>query len=82
MQQAPLDMPGHFDSVNTAFWDSVAGCYRSFTRYYADFPENATPLCLAACGLQGGGGNNQAASLVRDAAASQLLHIGRGLCGD
>ena len=41
-QDEPLEMPGHFDSVNTAFWDSVARCYRSFTRYYEHFPENAT----------------------------------------
>jgi hypothetical protein len=28
----PLDMPGQFDTINTAFWDTVAGCYRCFTR--------------------------------------------------
>jgi len=32
MQEAPLEMPGQFDTINTAFWDEVAGCYRCFTR--------------------------------------------------
>ena len=32
-------MPGTFDTVNTAFWDSLCGCYRSFTRYF----ENLSP---------------------------------------
>lgn len=32
MQEDPLDYPGAFDTVNTAFWDTVAGCYRSYTR--------------------------------------------------
>ena len=34
MQERPLDMPGAFDSINTAFWDEPAGCYRCYTRYY------------------------------------------------
>lgn len=29
----PLDLPGTFDSVNTAFWDTTTGCYRSYTRW-------------------------------------------------
>ena len=39
MQKEPLKMDGAFDTVNTAFWDSVAGCYRSFTRYFEDWEE-------------------------------------------
>ena len=34
MQEDPVEMSGEFDTVNTAFWDSVSGCYRSFTRYF------------------------------------------------
>ncbi len=30
----PLEMPGTFDTINTAFWDKLAGCYRSYTRYF------------------------------------------------
>ncbi|MDA0841033.1 MAG: hypothetical protein O3B01_32265 [Planctomycetota bacterium] len=36
MQEEPLDLPGQFDTVNTAFWDNVAGCYRCFTRSWHD----------------------------------------------
>jgi len=36
MQDAPLDMPGQFDTVNTAFWDALAGCYRCYTRCWFD----------------------------------------------
>jgi|GEM_PF-782909 len=32
MQKEPLDYPGAFDTINTGFWDTVAGCYRSYTR--------------------------------------------------
>lgn len=34
MHPEPLQMSGTFDTINTAFWDSLAGCYRSFTRYF------------------------------------------------
>ena len=40
MQEEPLEMSGTFDTVNTAFWDSRAGCYRSFTRYFENLPED------------------------------------------
>ena len=36
MQEAPLDLPGQFDTINTAFWDAVAGCYRCYTRSWHD----------------------------------------------
>ncbi len=36
MQDAPLDLPGQFDTVNTAFWDGVVGCYRCYTRSWHD----------------------------------------------
>lgn len=42
MDDKPLAFPGHFDSVNIAFWDHLEQCYRSFTRYYENMPENAT----------------------------------------
>ena len=32
LREGPVDMPGEFDTVNTGFWDAVAGCYRCFTR--------------------------------------------------
>lgn len=41
MQQEPLAIDGTFDTVNTAFWDSLAGCYRSFTRYFENWQEGA-----------------------------------------
>ena len=40
MLDGPLEMEGTFDTVNTAFWDSLAGCYRSFTRYFVHLGEN------------------------------------------
>jgi hypothetical protein len=36
MQDAPLNLTGQFDTVNTAFWDTVAGCYRCYTRSWHD----------------------------------------------
>ncbi|MHB9108540.1 MAG: hypothetical protein ACYDCO_15900 [Armatimonadota bacterium] len=42
MHDSPLEMPGQFDSVNTAFWDTVAGCYRSYTRYQVPVPPATT----------------------------------------
>ncbi|MHB9026092.1 MAG: hypothetical protein ACYC7E_18285 [Armatimonadota bacterium] len=36
LQEALLDLPGQFDTVNTSFWDSAAGCYRCFTRSWHD----------------------------------------------
>jgi len=36
MQQEPLDLPGHFDTINTAFWDDLHGCYRCYTRSWHD----------------------------------------------
>jgi len=38
MLEGPVEMTGAFDTINTAFWDSLAGCYRCFTRNWAD-PE-------------------------------------------
>lgn len=42
MQKRPLQMPGRFDSINTAFWDSVNGCYRCYTRYLENLSESTT----------------------------------------
>ena len=37
-----LKMDGTFDTINTAFWDSLTGCYRSYTRMFAD-PATGIP---------------------------------------
>ena len=34
MRDETVSMPGTFDSINTAFWDGQARCYRSYTRYF------------------------------------------------
>jgi len=34
MRDEPLEITGQFDSHNVAFWDVLAGCYRSFSRYF------------------------------------------------
>ncbi|MFH1566551.1 MAG: hypothetical protein ABIL09_01025 [Gemmatimonadota bacterium] len=39
LAEEPLEMEGTFDTVNTAFWDRTAGCYRSFTRYFENLVE-------------------------------------------
>jgi len=44
MRKAPLDYSGAFDTINTAFWDTVAGCYRSYTRVWIN---RETPEGLA-----------------------------------
>lgn len=36
LQKAPLELTGNFDTINTAFWDSLAGCYRCYTRSWHD----------------------------------------------
>ncbi|MBI2440042.1 MAG: hypothetical protein HYV35_01590 [Lentisphaerae bacterium] len=36
MQEDALDLPGQFDTINTAFWDRVTQCYRCYTRVYYD----------------------------------------------
>ena len=36
MQDEPLAYPGAFDTINTAFWDSIVGCYRSYTRAWVN----------------------------------------------
>jgi hypothetical protein len=40
MEPAPLEIEGTFDTVNTAFWDPAAGCYRSFTRSFMEIPPD------------------------------------------
>ncbi len=34
LQAAPVMTKGTFDSLNLAFWDSQAHCYRAYTRYF------------------------------------------------
>ncbi|MBI2192606.1 MAG: hypothetical protein HYU36_11540 [Planctomycetes bacterium] len=41
MQEKPLKKEGTFDTINTAFWDSLAGCYRSYTRFFDSVPTPA-----------------------------------------
>ena len=36
LQEAPLELAGQFDTINTAFWDAEAGCYRCYTRCWLD----------------------------------------------
>lgn len=46
----PLDITGAFDSVNVAFWDPHAQCYRIFSRYFEDRPSGgvrAIQSCLS-----------------------------------
>ena len=38
LHNTPMHLRGQFDTVNTAFWDELAGCYRSYTRSWHD-PE-------------------------------------------
>jgi hypothetical protein len=53
-----LRMEGTFDTINTAFWDSVAGCYRCYTRMFADpatgqpYPKNAIHWGIAVRAIQ------------------------------
>ena len=42
MHPEPIVMEGTFDTINTAFWDGLAGCYRSFTRYFENLGEHST----------------------------------------
>ena len=42
MQNEYLKMDGTFDTINTAFWDSIAHCYRCFTRMFTD-PATGKP---------------------------------------
>lgn len=42
MHEGWLKMDGTFDTINTAFWDSMKGCYRSYTRMFTD-PATGAP---------------------------------------
>jgi len=37
----PLEMPGTFDTVNTAFWDPFIDRYRSYTRFFYHLDEDS-----------------------------------------
>ena len=39
IQEGPLAISGAFDSVNVPLWDSHTGCYRVFSRYFAETSE-------------------------------------------
>lgn len=53
-----LRMEGSFDTINTAFWDSQAQCYRSYTRMFSDpatgipYPENAINWAIGVRAIQ------------------------------
>ncbi len=36
VREGPLTTAGDFDSLNLAFWDTNTGCYRLYSRYFAD----------------------------------------------
>jgi len=36
MRDEPVQTEGAFDSQNIAFWDALAGCYRSYSRYFGN----------------------------------------------
>jgi len=38
----PVKMTGTFDTINTAFWDACARCYRSYTRYFINMTDETT----------------------------------------
>ena len=42
LHDVPVKMTGTFDTINTAFWDTVAGCYRSYTRYFVNMNAETT----------------------------------------
>jgi hypothetical protein len=44
MRAEPIEMEGTFDTVNTAFWDSLSGCYRCFTRFFESVPAQETEV--------------------------------------
>ncbi|MGC9346523.1 MAG: hypothetical protein ACP5JG_00165 [Anaerolineae bacterium] len=39
LQDNPIEMSGTFDTINTAFWDALAGHYRCYTRYFEGLGE-------------------------------------------
>lgn len=54
----PVQMDGSFDTINTAFWDTQAQCYRAYTRMFADpatgrpYPENAINWAIGVRAIQ------------------------------
>ncbi len=48
MTDRPLEYPGAFDTVNTAFWDSIQECYRSYTRVWVN-RETAAGMSRVRC---------------------------------
>jgi hypothetical protein len=42
LSDQPLRMEGTFDTVNTAFWDAIAGRYRCYTRYFENWLPSTT----------------------------------------
>ena len=46
-QEAPLAVPGAFDSANVAFWDSVIGKYRLFSRFFEKGRGRAIQSCTS-----------------------------------
>ena len=44
MLDGPVKMEGTFDTINTAFWDSLSRCYRSYTRFFVQVKEGPQDL--------------------------------------
>jgi hypothetical protein len=67
LKEEPLDLPGQFDTVNTAFWDAVHGCYRCYTRSWHD---RDTGRVLAGWEF----GDAQPVRAIQHAASSDFIH--------
>ena len=46
-QEPPLDVHGAFDSANVAWWDSVVGKYRLFSRFFQEGRGRAIQSCTS-----------------------------------
>lgn len=69
LQQEPLEMPGQFDTINTAFWDALAGCYRCYTRCWYD-PERGRMIR----GQEFEGAWGRAVRAIQHATSPDFLH--------
>jgi hypothetical protein len=67
MGDGPLKMEGTFDTINTAFWDALAGCYRSFTRYFEHLEDGSADQDLL-------GPGTTAVRAIQSATSRDFLH--------
>ena len=49
VQESPLDTPGHFDTVNVAFWDSRIARYSLFSRYLEEPEPDRKVRAIQSC---------------------------------